>query len=263
MFHSIQVLVAFLTSDELFDSLSNNTIAVVVATRAIECLLLAMSGMLSTTTILPLERSTNHILVCRSADDEAVLIADPMSLVPRILALLEFGCNLPPDPPVGASAQTLICSSFAVLVEGSLRDTNFWTAVKQHVQFDSLIFSLLLEEKRRPIRTDILERLKIICGPLKPFKLSMKKTDTESPVAENPNRIDMLATLWHSFLQVIPKTVEHVSQSEEFFNASLCLFRTVAQKSPGDLIFNEYLQEWSAVMLSHQTEEVSSSPVNV
>ncbi|KAJ5498532.1 hypothetical protein N7453_007583 [Penicillium expansum] len=234
--HSNQVLVGFLTSDELFSSLSGNSITTVLATRAIECLLLAIS-------------------VYRPTDDESVLIADPMALVRRILDLLEIGRTGPTDPPAGTCAQSLICSSFAVLVEGSLRDLNVWNAVKQHAQFDGLILSLLLEENRKPIRTDILERLKILCGPLKPFKLSIKNPDIESPAAENPNRIDMLATLWSSFLQVIPKTVEHVPQSEEFFNAALWMFRTVAQKSPRDLIFNEYLQQWSSVMLTHQTEE--------
>jgi ubiquitin carboxyl-terminal hydrolase 34 len=46
--HSIQVLVAFLTSDELFDSLSGNSITTMLASRAVECLLLAISGMSST-----------------------------------------------------------------------------------------------------------------------------------------------------------------------------------------------------------------------
>lgn len=205
-------------------------------------------------------RPTNCDLVYRPTDDESVLIADPMSLVRRVLDLLEIGRSGPNDPPACTCAQSLICNSFAVLVEGSLRDLNVWNAVKQHAQFDRLILSLLLEENRKPIRTDILERLKIICGPLKPFKLSTKKPEMETPTMENPNRIDMLATLWSSFLQVIPRTVEHVPQSEEFFHAALWMFRTVAQKSPRDLIFNEYLQQWSAVMLTHQTEEVFSSP---
>ncbi|KAJ5788202.1 hypothetical protein N7457_003192 [Penicillium paradoxum] len=234
--HSVQVLVAFLTSDELFGSFSSNSITVLLATRAIECLLLAIS-------------------VYRPEDDEAVLIANPQSLVPRILELLEIGRASPTDPRAGTCAQGLICNSFAVLVEGSLRDINVWNAVKQHAKFDELILSLLLEETRKSIRTDILERLKIVCGPLKPFKLSMKKIDVESSVAENPNRIDMLATLWSSILQVIPKTIEHVPRSEEFFNASLWLFRTIAQKSPGDVVFNEYLRQWSGVMLTHQTQE--------
>lgn len=43
--HSNRVLVAFLTSEELFSSLSGNSITTVLATRAIECLLLAISGM--------------------------------------------------------------------------------------------------------------------------------------------------------------------------------------------------------------------------
>ncbi|KAJ5143206.1 Protein of unknown function DUF3517, partial [Penicillium bovifimosum] len=234
--HSIQVLAAFLKSEELFNVLSANSIATVLATRAIECLLLALS-------------------ISRATGGDEVLVADPSSLVPRILDLLKIGRNVSTDAPAGTCAQSLICNSFAVLVESSLRDNNVWNVVKQHAQFDDLITTLLLEETRESIRTEIVERLKIICGPLKPVKLSMKENEAGSPTAEEPNRIDMLATIWASFLQVIPKTVEYASQSEEFFSAALWMLRTIAHRSPRDLVFNEYLQQWSTVMLSHRTEE--------
>jgi ubiquitin carboxyl-terminal hydrolase 34 len=205
---------------------------------------------------------TNLVLVSRPTGGDDALIADPTSFVPRILDLLEIGRNVSTDTPAGTCAQSLICNSFAVIVESSLRDINVWNVVKQHAQFDDLILTLLLEETRESIRTEIVERLKIICGPLKPFKLSMNENGAESPTAEEPNRIDMLATIWASFLQIIPKTVEYVSQSEEFFSAALWMFRTIAHKSPRDLVFNEYLRQWSTVMLSHQTEEVGSFSVN-
>jgi ubiquitin carboxyl-terminal hydrolase 34 len=50
--HSIQVLAAFLKSEELFSVLCTNSIAIVLATRATECLLLALSGMLIVITLL-------------------------------------------------------------------------------------------------------------------------------------------------------------------------------------------------------------------
>ncbi|KAJ5542931.1 hypothetical protein N7535_005353 [Penicillium sp. DV-2018c] len=234
--HSIQVLAEFLKSEELFSVLPANSIAILVATRAIECLLQTLS-------------------ISRPTGGDAVLVADPSSLVPRILALLEIGRNVSTDPPSGTCAQSLICNSFAVLVESSLRDINVWNVVKQHAQLDDLISTLLLEETRESVRTEIVDRLKIICGPLKPVKLSMNEDGADSLSTDEPNRIDMLATIWASFLQVIPKTVEYASQSEEFFGVALWMLKTIAQKSPRDLVLNEYLRQWSTVMLSHQTEE--------
>lgn len=101
-----------------------------------------------------------------------------------------------------------------------------------------------------------MERLKIMSGPVKPLNMQMKLANEASPIAENPLRIDMLAAIWSSVVRVIPKALEHVSQSEEFFVAALWMFRSVAERSPRDIIFSEYLKQWSDVLLDHKTEEV-------
>jgi hypothetical protein len=51
-------------------------------------------------------------------------------------------------------------------------------------------------------------------------------------------------------------TVEYAEQSREFFAVALAVFRSVAERSPHDVIFAEYLFQWSETMLSHETEEV-------
>lgn len=145
-----------------------------------------------------------------------------------------------------------------------MRDQNIWDAVKEQAKFDELILSLLLIDSRKTIRVEVLERIKIICGPLKPSKLPTNASAEETGNAtENPLRIDILATLWNSLVQVIPTTPLYASQSEEFFNAALWMFRTIAEKSPCDLIFNDYLKQWSSFMLTHQTEEfIGREPVD-
>lgn len=211
------------------------------------------------------ERSTcgwiraNPRIVYRPSEDNAVLIPNPSSLVPRVLDLLQSGRNGSLTHKSSAHTKGLVCNSFAVLVEGSLRDPNVWDAVKNHVQFDKLITSLLLDESEKPIRRDILERLKMISGPLKPLQVATKLAHTEDPaIAENPLRIDMLATIWSSFVRIIPNAREHASQSEEFFTGALWIFRSVAQRSPCDMMFSEYMKQWTDVLLEHDTEEVST-----
>lgn len=45
MSHSLKVLVAFITLDELSNSLKDDSIVTVIAAKALECLSLAISGM--------------------------------------------------------------------------------------------------------------------------------------------------------------------------------------------------------------------------
>lgn len=144
-------------------------------------------------------------------------------------------------------------------MEGSLRDQSFWNAVKLHAQFDQLLLSLLLEEDRQPIRNEISERIKMTCSPIKLLKQPAKISDEESQPGsptENPARIDMLATLWNAFIQIIPKAPTFARQSAEFFKVTLWVFRYIAEKSPQDLIFDDYLKQWSGILLSHRTDEV-------
>lgn len=206
----------------------------------------------------------NTRIVYRPNEDNAVLIPNPSSLVPRVLDLLQSGRSGPITNQGSACTKGLVCNSFAVLVEGSLRDPNVWDAVKDHVQFDMLITSLLLDESDKPIRRDILERLKILSGPLKPLHVATKLVHGEEPaIAENPLRIDMLATIWSSFVRIIPKAREYASQSEEFFTGALWIFRSVAQRSPCDMMFSEYMKQWVDVLLEHDTEEVSTPMRNL
>lgn len=207
---------------------------------------------------------TNTRIVSRPSEDRAVVIPNPSSLVPRVLNLLQSGRNDSLTHQNITHTKSLVCSSFAVLIEGSLRDPEVWNAVKNHVQFDMLITSLLLDEREKLIRRDILERLKIISGPLKPLHVATKLAHAEEPaIAENPLRIDMLATIWNSIVRIIPKAREHATQSEEFFTGALWIFRSVAQRSCCEMMFNEYMKQWTDVLLEHDTEEVSTSMRNM
>lgn len=240
--HSIKTLVAFLMTDELSVSLSAEDIRFLLATTAVECLLSALAAY-------------------QPPDDAATLIHDSTPLIKRLLNFIEMARSTSTSSS-NTTCQKLISCSFGILMEGSMRDSKFWNAVKQEVQFDQLVRVLLLEDNRQAVRGEAAERIKIICSP---SKLSKKPANgaghamqTDS-VTETPARIDMLATIWGAFIQTIPRAPEHAQQSAEFFKVAHWVFRSVAEKSPHDVMFSVYLRQWSDVMFSHHREEVRGS----
>lgn len=236
--HSIEILVAFLMADEFASGLSEDTVKFWLASNATECLLAAF-------------------VISDTPKDDAALVQDPTKLVKRLLEFIQIAHSAP-SLPFSTLNQKLIRFPFAVLIDGSTRDEKFWNAVKQEAHFDQLIQSLLLNENRQSVRIDVAERIKITCGPLKSQKQPLKTNEEpQSPSpAESTGRIDMLATVWDAFLKTIPKAPEYASQSAEFFTVALWVFRSVAEKSPRDIIFSQYLKQWSLIMLEHHTEEV-------
>lgn len=238
--HSIDVLVAFLMADEFAGSIAADNIKYPLATTAVECLLSALAAY-------------------RSTSEDAELLRNPTPLITRLLSLIGMARSAPMGSPNDTSRR-LICYSFAVLVEGSLCASNFWNATKQQARFEQLILGLLLEERRQPVRNEAAERIKMVCGPPKQPKQLEKtvneETQTEAP-AETPARIDMLATVWNAFVQTIPQAPKYANQSAEFFRVAPWVFRSVAEKSPRDVMFSVYLRQWSKVMFSHRTDEVS------
>jgi ubiquitin carboxyl-terminal hydrolase 34 len=238
--HSIEMLVAFLMADEFSESLSDDTVKFWLASNAIECLLAAF-------------------VVYGSPSDDAALVQDPIKVVKRLLEFIQMAHSAP-TLPFSTLNQKLIRFPFALLIDGSTRDEKFWKAVKQEAHFDQLIQSLLLNESRQSVRIDVAERIKMTCGPLKSQKQPPKTNEQsqEEAPADNATRMDMLANVWDAFLKTIPKAPEYASQSAEFFTVALWIFRSVAEKSPTDMIFSQYLREWSLVMLEHRTQEVCS-----
>lgn len=139
-----------------------------------------------------------------------------------------------------------------------MRDAEFWDAVKQQTQFAVLINALVLEDTRQGVRNDVSERIKTVCNPSKSPKKVTIALEGPQPFssADTPARIDMLATIWNALVQVIPSTPGFACQSAEFFNVTLWVFHSVTEKSPKDMMFSHYLQQWSNVMFRHRTKEV-------
>ncbi|KKK18163.1 hypothetical protein ARAM_004521 [Aspergillus rambellii] len=248
--HSVRVLVAALTRPEMSESLADSPTKISFAMSLVECLLYAL-------------------MVKPPVAEESPLIPDSTKLVSQLSYLVEVGRNLPASQFPEVNLHKLICYSFAVFIEGSVRDPGFWAAIKEQVPFAQFIFSLLLEESRQPIRKGISDNIAIVCSPSKIFKKPSKFVSSESQetreaaISENPARVDILATIWDAFVLTFPRALEFATQSQEFFEIAHSVFSSVAEKSPRDLIFSEYLKQWSGIMLSHRTTEfVGREPVD-
>ncbi|KAJ6172641.1 hypothetical protein N7470_001708 [Penicillium chermesinum] len=235
--HSINILVAFLMSPDLLRLIPQDRIMVALATSAVGCLLSAFS-------------------VFTSKSENTCLIDDPFLFVKQLLKLVDAARKTATHPTNAAGIQKFVCDSFAILIEGSVKDHKYWTAVKGEVQFDQLIEGMLLQEECRPVRIEVAERIQTICGSSKLQKYSTSKAnDAADALIESPTRIDMLATIWESISLAIPKTPQYAFQSAEFFQTAMRVFNSIADKSPKDVSFSRYLRQWSEVMFQHQTEE--------
>jgi ubiquitin carboxyl-terminal hydrolase 34 len=159
--------------------------------------------------------------------------------------------------------QKLICNSFAVLFKSAADDQQIWDALKQSSQTQKLLFTLLLAERRPRIRKGVAETIFAICGsppPNKPTKAMDRKEISTPARIPSSTAVDVVASIWKSLSTILPQACEYVTYSQEFFEVTIAVFQTVASLSPGDLIFGEYLRQWSEILLNYKTLEVRSFP---
>ncbi|EER45856.1 ubiquitin C-terminal hydrolase [Histoplasma capsulatum H143] len=160
------------------------------------------------------------------------------------------------------------CLLFALTA--SMHDSRVWDAVEQSTQIKDLIFTLLLSESRQGIRKSVAEIIFATCGTTPSQKRAWKassqvKGGAVAVVGRLPSAttIHIVATLWKHISALFPDTLEYAQSSQEFFEVALTVFQTVANLSPEDLIYGEYLRKWGDILLSHRTNEfVGREPVD-
>lgn len=245
-------------SEEVLESLTQDVLKLSLVVGALECCLTALAGKLMIVGFVSCEGYLLFYAAYRPVNESSVLIDNSAPFAKRLLDILESTRLSVPNPDTALLLHKVICNSFALLIEGSIRDAEFWDAVKQQTQFAVIINALVLEDTRQGVRNDVSERIKIVCTPSKSPKKVANALEAPQPFssAEAPARIDMLATIWDALVQVIPSTPDFASQSSEFFKVALWVFQSVTEKSPKDMMFSHYLRQWSEVMFRHRTKEV-------
>ncbi|EGC41797.1 ubiquitin carboxyl-terminal hydrolase [Histoplasma capsulatum var. duboisii H88] len=249
--HSIQNLVAFITRPQMGDGLEDSPLKLLFARNSVECLLFAL-----TAKSMP--------------EDSEQYFSNPLDLATRLLSFISLCRNLTSKHLSEISIQKLISNSFAVIIEASMHDSRVWDAVEQSTQIKDLIFTLLLSESRQGIRKSVAEIIFATCGTTPSQKRAWKassqvKGGAVAVVGRLPSAttIHIVATLWKHISALFPDTLEYAQSSQEFFEVALTVFQTVANLSPEDLIYGEYLRKWGDILLSHRTNEfVGREPVD-
>lgn len=235
--HSIRVLVAALTRPEMSKALEDSPMKLRFATNLVECLLLGL-------------------LVQPPFADSSFLITDPAPLIQQLLYLMDVGRHVSPIHLAGHDIQKLICSSFAVMGECSVRDRNFWDVVKQKAQFDRFLVSFLLDESRQLVRKEISENVALVCTPSKLLTKQDTSGNGQPTDSENPIKVDIIQTIWEAFIQTLPLTPAYAHQSQEFFELAILIFHCAGETAAVHIKLGDYVKQWSTVMLSHETEQV-------
>lgn len=258
-----------MTRPEMFESLDISSEKLMFATSLVECLLCALLGENSCVAMKEFVIDSSLAIVRPGLTDKPSSIAHPSRLIQQLVHLMQIGRSISSTQLPEIGIYKLICHSFAVLTEGSVQDPAFWTVVKREVQFDSLLRSFLLGESRQSIRKGVADNVAMACRPLILPKKSRKVTPPQDEAAneaaspEVPVRVDILGTIWDAFVKTFPQSLDYAQQSHEFFEVAYMVFQSVAERSPRDLIYSDYLKQWSRVMLQHQTEEfVGREPID-
>lgn len=191
---------------------------------------------------------------------EPLVLPNAEAFVGQLLFFIKAAQNADSSRFSELDIKRLICHSIAVLIDASTRHQGFWNVSKQHAHFDELIFSLLLNEKRQLIRRQVAEKITATCNIPPTFKKPASVNGSTGDVPNLPDDstiFDIVSTIWDAFVQNMQHTVRFAKQSQEYFSAAICVFRSVAERGPQNADFSEYVSKWSEIMLSHETEEVS------
>ncbi|EGD93595.1 ubiquitin carboxyl-terminal hydrolase [Trichophyton tonsurans CBS 112818] len=240
--HVIKNIDAILMKPGMSELLHENALKLNIACSFVDCLLVALKAFAKSTS-----DSTQH------------LFTNPSGLISLILSLLTLDRNDSSIPLNEPTLQRLISSSFATLIEASMKDDHIWAALKDYAQMPELIYSLLLSEPRPGIRKDVAEIIFSLCGesPLQKGYWS-NKVSKNAILTGNLATVtgaDMVKSFWQAISLLLPRAVEHPQLAQEFFEVALVTFHTVVMLPTTEIPYKQYVQDWGNILLSHNGKE--------
>lgn len=76
------------------------------------------------------------------------------------------------------------------------------------------------------------------------------------PSNPTPLGQDIVSYFWSTLVILIPRSLEHGITSQQFFEITLLVFRSIDDSIRENLDFAAYIQVWSDLLLRHKHEEV-------
>lgn len=139
-------------------------------------------------------------------------------------------------------AHSLLQNCFAVLLEASLHCRSVWQHFRTADYCSIVLQRLLLEDLRQDVRQGASDRLKGICSAL--------------PTLTTSTSTELLPIFWQSIQTMIPRTLQCVEVSQQFFDIALFIFHCLDHMHRDNLELQTYAQEWSQLLFAHEHTEV-------
>ncbi|KAI9815552.1 MAG: hypothetical protein M1827_002686 [Pycnora praestabilis] len=215
----VNLLIGALTSTDMFEGVSDERLKLSLATRLVDCLLVFLKEPVSSET-------------------SATYFVDGPKLVNRLLSVLKSAkkASLSSD-----SSVSLTCQCFSTIIEASLHSDSIWADFSHRLDLPDLLRDLLLQDGRPELRKGVADTIVGVCRTLP----RMTKVTAE----------EFASFFWTILATIIPETINHQSTSEQFFQVSLAVFRSIAESSRDDLDLEEYIRLWGQLLMDHEHEE--------
>ncbi|KAL8674423.1 MAG: hypothetical protein Q9168_001156 [Polycauliona sp. 1 TL-2023] len=171
-------------------------------------------------------------------DSSNKILSEESLLVGCLLALAE----LADDTKELALAESLICGSLGCIFEASLHSETFFSSFKNAGRFPELLKKALIRDQRRPIRSGTAMAISSICN---------------HPTLDSPKKYRFAAYCWECLVSIIPDTLQHGPNSEDFFGVTTTVLRNLDDLYRGALDLTAYVQTWTNLLLEHHHDELA------
>ncbi|RDW59732.1 hypothetical protein BP6252_12819 [Coleophoma cylindrospora] len=139
----------------------------------------------------------------------------------------------------------LICKSFEAMLESSLQNPALWTLLQPYLEA-GLVKDLILNDPRPIVRKTVTKQITDKC--------------VYSPSSARVATAQFKKVFWSIAASLIPETVLNPQQAEEVLTLALNLFKKVLDTSQGYPELENYMQEWTTLLLTHKVKELVGFP---
>ncbi|KAI9773606.1 MAG: hypothetical protein M1840_006880 [Geoglossum simile] len=235
---SVNVLVEALTSNDLLEG-TDTYMKILLASDLVECLLRFLKGKIHTTLSWCSFMLTAFLVEPVSSETSASYFSDEAALVERLVTLLNAAKSL--ESWSYAESPALAWQCFSAIIEASIHSAAFWDLFTRRSDIPGLIKELVLDDPRLSLRKCVAERMSHVCKVLPNFS--------------KVNEEEFASFFWEILHRIIPEAKHNPQNSEQLFQASLAVFRSVGEFSRDRLDLEGYMTEWGGLLVTHNHQE--------
>jgi hypothetical protein len=239
--HCINTVSALLTRPVDNDNIARLNDRLAIAFRAVCTLSMALKGRSNPSGI---NGTLLTFVVSAAKGISGMDFPNPGALVGRLLSLLDRNHTSPLPHWSESDIAGFMGDTFSCLVSASILHPKVWEACKAAVDFDQLLDTLLLSERRTLVRKAVSDVILATCNP---------QMDTNLDSGEVRG---VLEALWAGVVLVLPSAIKWQANSEALFGVALSLLRNLARDSDLASTLPLYIKNWSKSLLDHRPDQV-------